>query len=52
MSCIHHQHYKDNQIKENNMDGTGNSHGREEKCIAVREKPDRKRSVGRLSHRW
>lgn len=52
MTCTLHQHNKDNQIKENNMDGTGSSYGREEKCIVVREKPDRKKSVGRLSHRW
>jgi len=43
MSCTHHQHYKDDQIKENNMDGAGRSHGREEKWIVVREKPDKKK---------
>jgi hypothetical protein len=42
MSCTHHQHYKDNQINENDTDGTGSSHGREEKYIIVRKKPDRK----------
>lgn len=52
MSCTHHQYYKNNQIKENNMDGTGRSHGKEEKWIVVSEKPDKKRSVGRISHRW
>ena len=43
MSCTHHQHYKDDQIKENNMDGAGRSHGREEKWIVGREKPDKKK---------
>jgi hypothetical protein len=47
------KHYSGDQIKEDEMGGACDMHGREEKCIQdVGWKPEGNRALGRPMHRW